>query len=323
MARTATQKPAVDHVGVDEGIPVAHAVTLAEEKILHIESQYTSNRDLANQVLGEALALEAVSKFSLTVRTSKLALIKENKLYRDLKGRILPDGTEFPGTWEGYCQLIGRSVDQVDEDIRNLNTFGEDALDSLHRIGAGYRELRKLRKLPEDVRQEVAGQLINLEDKEEIVALIDDMAARHAREKDELQKENAELKADAEANGQVISDKNAKLDVMEREIYKLRNKSGDWHPRVFEIANETNVILGKASEQLDKLDTMRDVILNEDLGEEEREAAVEMMACVYYDAVNQLIGRLAEISDACDQVFIGYKEKARPMLQVFAPSEAN
>lgn len=316
MARPAKQQPAVDNVGIGD-IPEAHALTVAEDRIAHISEQYSADRDVANQMLGQIEMANTFSKLLTVTSLSKLSHIKENKLYRALKGRAMPDGSEFSGTWEDFCNAIGRSVDIVDEDLRNLNAFGEDALDSLQRIGAGYRELRKLRKLPEDVRQQVAGQLINLDDKEEIVALIDDLAAKHTREKDELTRKVSDLQADAEATDKVLGDKSARIDQLEKELHKLRNKAGDWHPRVFEIANETNTALGYAMQHLDQLDTMRDVILNEEFGDQDRDAAIEMMAVVYYDAINQVIGRIAELSNACDAVFIGYKEKARPMLEVF------
>jgi hypothetical protein len=132
-----------------------------------------------------------------------------------------------------------------------------------------------------------------------------------------LDKQVADLKADAEATDKILGDKSAKLDQLEREIHKLRNKSGDWHPRVFEISMENTRVLGMAMEALDRIDTLRDVILNEEFGEQDREAAIEMMALVYYDGINQIAGRLAEVAHACDAVFIGYKEKARPILEVF------
>ncbi|MGV8638395.1 hypothetical protein ACV35T_02585, partial [Pseudomonas aeruginosa] len=39
-------------------------------------------RDLVNQLLGQAQMADAFAKFSVTVTTSKLAFVKENKLYR-------------------------------------------------------------------------------------------------------------------------------------------------------------------------------------------------------------------------------------------------
>ncbi|MGV5427481.1 hypothetical protein ACV4WK_34240, partial [Pseudomonas aeruginosa] len=106
-------------------------------------------RDLVNQLLGQAQLAGAFEDFSRTVRISKLAYVKENKLYREIKGMKFRTGAEsMNGTWEEFCNLLGRSVDQVDRDIANLRTFGEEALESMSRMGIGYRELRQWRKLP-------------------------------------------------------------------------------------------------------------------------------------------------------------------------------
>lgn len=114
-------------------------------------SQITDERDLLNQLLGQARMAGAFEDFSRTVRTSKLAFVKENKLYRNLKGSKSPHGAEkMSGTWEEFCSLLGRSVDQVDRDIANLRTFGEEALESMSRMGSGYRELRQFRRLQDD-----------------------------------------------------------------------------------------------------------------------------------------------------------------------------
>ncbi|MHC3977603.1 hypothetical protein ACIPL3_10205, partial [Pseudomonas aeruginosa] len=77
-------------------------------------------RDLVNQLLGQVQMADAFSKFSLTVSTSKLAFVKENKLYRALQGKKTADGQQFSGTWDDFCSLLGRSRQQIDEDIANL-----------------------------------------------------------------------------------------------------------------------------------------------------------------------------------------------------------
>jgi hypothetical protein len=127
----------------------------------------------------------------------------------------------------------------------------------------------------------------------------------------------AELKADAEAKDKVLADKNAKIDQLEMRIHKLENRAGEWHPRVFEICMENTRSLGMAMQHLDQIDTLRDIILTEDFGDEDKETAIEHMAIVYCDSISQLIDRVAELSIACDSVFSGYKDKARPILEVF------
>lgn len=144
-------------------------------------------------------------------------------------------------------------------------------------------------------------------------------ALRDARENDS--KEKADLKADYEAQEKIILDKNKKIDAQEKLLHKLQNRSGDWHPRAFEICMENTRIGAGVLEAMDKLDVMRDAILNEDFGEDEREAAIEAMAVVHYDTLNQIVDRMAEVMAACEEVFIGYKEKARPMLQVFGDQQ--
>ncbi|MBN0676354.1 hypothetical protein N0472_33285, partial [Pseudomonas aeruginosa] len=109
-------------------------------------------RDLVNQLLGQAQMAGAFEEFSRTVRTSKLAYVKENKLYRAIAGKKSPNGSEFSGTWDEFCSLLGISVDKANMDIANLRTFGEEALESMSRMGIGYRELRQWRKLPDDAR---------------------------------------------------------------------------------------------------------------------------------------------------------------------------
>ena len=140
-------------------------------------------------------------------------------------------------------------------------------------------------------------------------------ALRENKLKDSKQVE--ELKADAEATDRLLAEKSQKIDLLEKELHKMRNRAGDWHPRCFEIALENTRILGSAIQSLDQLDTLRDVILNEDFGDQDREAAIEHMAVVYYDAIDQITGRIAELAHACDAVFSGYKQKARPILDVF------
>ncbi|HIE2492922.1 TPA: hypothetical protein ACXLB3_006886, partial [Pseudomonas aeruginosa] len=77
-------------------------------------------RDLVNQLLGQAQMAEAFAKFSKTVLTSKLAFVKEHKLYRALKGKRSQDGLEFSGTWAEFCNSLGWTPEHANEAISSL-----------------------------------------------------------------------------------------------------------------------------------------------------------------------------------------------------------
>ena len=180
-----------------------------------VSSQMNDERDLLNQLLGQAQMAGAFEDFSRTVRTSKLAFVKENKLYRNLKDAKNPHGAEkLSGTWEEFCGLLGRSVDQVDRDIANLTAFGEEALESMSRMGIGYRELRQFRRLPEDQKSALI-EVAKEGDKAAQLDRAEEMITKHAREKEELI-------TDLEISRQMLAEKKEELGTMRNEKEELK-----------------------------------------------------------------------------------------------------
>ncbi|HCF9240724.1 TPA: hypothetical protein NI607_006158 [Pseudomonas aeruginosa] len=181
-------------------------------------------RDLVNQLLGQAQMADAFAKFSVTVTTSKLAYVKENKLYRALKGMKSGHGDQFlTGTWEEFCDLLGRSREQVDRDIANLRAFGEEALESMSRMGIGYRELRQWRKLPEDARSALI-EAAKQGNKDAVEYLAEELIATHTKEKAALEKQVEDLRADNEALGERMARKSRELDETVHELEKTKRR---------------------------------------------------------------------------------------------------
>lgn len=209
MARTKQETP-----------ELAPDVTLNPELITSqnlmavVSSHMTDERDLLNQLLGQAQMAEAFGKFSQTVWSSKLAFVKENKLYQSLKGKKGPNGLELQGTWVEFCSLLGVSDEKANQDIANLTAFGEEALESMSRMGIGYRELRQFRRLPEDQKSALI-EVAKEGDKTALLDLAEEMIAKHAREKEEL-------KTDLEISRQMLAEKKEELGTMRNEKEELK-----------------------------------------------------------------------------------------------------
>lgn len=178
----------------------------AVDGLAQLQASYGQGRDLVNQLLGQAQAFQAAGNLLRTFGVSKLALVKENKLYQQLSGMKAPNGSELKGTWVEFCGLLGISDDKANEDINNLNAFGEDALEQMQRIGIGYRELRQYRKLPEDQKQALI-EVAKAGDKEGFVELAEEIIAKHAKEKEALTTQVEESKATLEAKDRVLQSK--------------------------------------------------------------------------------------------------------------------
>ncbi|WP_265284267.1 hypothetical protein [Verminephrobacter aporrectodeae] len=221
MARPAKTLP----VPADDGFDAQRLeqAGLAAQQLGQLQGAYNDERDLVNQLFGQAQMAGMFEEFSRTVRTSKLAFVKENKLYQQLRGMRTPDGTEFSGTWGDFCSLLGRSVDQVDEDIKNLHTFGEEALESMSCLGIGYRELRQFRKLPADQKTALI-EAAKTGDKDGLLELAEDLIARQAKEKDSLTRRAEDAEADLQARSRVLDDKNSKIDQLTAELAKVKKR---------------------------------------------------------------------------------------------------
>lgn len=206
-------------------------------------------RDLVNQILGQVQMARSIARFADVVSLSKLSHIKETKLYRALQGKKAfdPDGNEIAdvGTWDGFCQALGLSRSKIDEDLTNLNTFGEEALKQLSAIGAGYRELRQWRRLPEDSRSALI-EAAKQGNREAVEYLAEELIARHAMEKDELQKKLDESQRDLDALSQVEADTSRKLRDAKLELERNQLRTMPWSDKVapfqVEIAKRQTII---------------------------------------------------------------------------------
>ena len=194
-----------------------------------VQAAYGAERDLVNQLLGQAQAAGAFEQFSRTVRISKLAHVKENKLYRDIAGMKLRTGAEkLAGTWEEFCGLLGQSVDQVDRDIANLRAFGEEALEAMTRAGIGYRELRELRRegLPDEDRATLI-ELAKAGDQEKLIDAAEDLIARQRVQRNRLQAAQDQLEADNSTRAKELSQAREQLDAAKSKAALLPRMKAD------------------------------------------------------------------------------------------------
>jgi hypothetical protein len=244
---TAGRKPtplAADHADPDLETPeAASAIAAIQTQDSALQAAYSDDRDLANQLLGQAQMARSIAKFADVVSLSKLQHVKESKLYKALAGKtmISPDGSEcrLVGTWEEYCKLLGSTRSTIDEDLTNLKVFGEQALENLSRIGAGYRELRQFRRLPDDQKTALI-ELSKTGDKESVLELAEELIAKQVRAKDDLEKKLTEAQAKQQSTERLIEAKNKAIDEKTAELDRLINGSADAKKA---LANEQDAAL--------------------------------------------------------------------------------
>ena len=199
LREPATEESQIDTYKLEAEHQVATAMVEANMAEFHAERQEIREKEReerealiaeASRLTGRVEAFNVTSKF-LTVSTLiTLNNIKENKIYKELKGCE---------TWDKYCNSLGFSSKKIDEDLRNLNTFGEEFLLTGQQLGFGYRELRSLSKQVKsgslEIKDEsvvIDGEVIPLDDKDELRDALDTLLKskyKEIEEKDKLLKD--------------------------------------------------------------------------------------------------------------------------------------
>jgi len=113
--------------------------------------------------------------------------------------------------------LLGWTPQHANEAIANLHSLGEEAHESISRMGIGYRELRQYRKLPEDQKTALI-EVAKAGDKESLVELAEEFISKNNKEKDLLKKENSNLQADYKA----LSKRNADVAKEKEELATIK-----------------------------------------------------------------------------------------------------
>lgn len=299
MARRKTTPPA--DIGATIDVPAIEAASAARDqdakRLAVIDQQFGSGLPYDRyRLVAEARFYLNESAEAMLEAGRRLVLIKEHELH---------------GEWLDCLADIGLSLRSAQKmmqaAVKYSNTPG------LAKLGR-TKLLELMAEDDEDLQALAEGGTLaghTLDD-------VDRMSTRDLRET--LRKERAARTKEATAHERMLDRKNKKIDELDRKLHDKEHRTREWPFRVREIQIETTTLGGGVLENLDRLDVLRDAILNEDFGEEDKEAAIEAMAVVYYDACSQILMKASTLMAYCENVFQGYKDAARPMIEVDLPT---
>lgn len=194
---------------------------------------------------GRAQMARTMADFSNVINLETLKTIKKTKNYKHLKGVKNAEGAVMTGTWDDFCAYIGVSRQMVDEQIKNADAFGMAALESLQAIGMGIRDLRRLRQLPPgELVTLVDGDELKVKDREEALIIIEEMAAKHRAESNELKEKIESLEQSSKATDQLLEKKGKQIQELEKELELA--KCANSPAKVKQLEAERNKILSTA-----------------------------------------------------------------------------
>ena len=196
-------------------------LTQQQEAQALLAKQMTQDKAQAYELTGMIKAFDFTQKLVTVTTLKTINEIKQSKQYKGLE-LINQSGELVTVTsFKDFCSCLGFSVEKIDADLLNLNTLGEEFLETSQRLGLGYREMRKLRQLPDDARAEIVeADYSEATDKEELLERIEDLTAKFAKEKGELESKLKRKSEDYDAQAKVLANRNERINKLDAELVK-------------------------------------------------------------------------------------------------------
>ncbi|MCO7251253.1 hypothetical protein [Pseudoalteromonas sp. Ps84H-4] len=293
-------------------------ITTVENEAQHAIADSQKNTAFRDQSLIELGRLEAFDLLKKQTEAFTLKMIlkhKEDKTYKGLPYTDENGQLSYTKTWEDYCiHKVGMSRRMVDENLANLKHFGEAFLESSKKIGLGIRDLKALRKLPNDEQTLVIeSEAIDTGDKESIKDLIDDLKAKHKKELDAEKLKTKELDSQRQVAIRMRDEYQMKAMDYQTELESTKFKADAWKDQTKHLLFEATKYESNAIESLSRLMALRDHFLdNDDLSPQ----VVEHLAAGLLHSFKTLAEDFAQAWLETSSILEGYLPKMRPSLDV-------
>lgn len=162
---------------------------------------------------------------SLSLRLAAFESAKKSKTYRFL---VNPKTAKYFSSLEEFCEeRIGLTLRRMQQLVSNRNALGQDMFEQSERLGLRQLDYDAIKALPSDDKALIQRAIEKTTTRDEVLDLLQELAAKHQYEREDKDKKIADLTADSEATGRVLEEKNRKLDELAK---KGRRKGADPWP---------------------------------------------------------------------------------------------
>lgn len=296
-----------------------------QKAIINTNEVLAAKEDVLRQ-LGQIEAFEFLSKL-LTVGTlKKLAIMKETKSYVGLVYKDENGDYRTVGTWKEFCEhKLYKSRATVDEQLQNLQILGDEYFEAANKVGLSTKDMRALRALPDDQRLQVLEHdALESGDKEIIREVIDDLHAKHKKEKSELSSTLDDVKADLAATREINAEKSRIEEELRIKLEKSKYTPDNWQQKVTDTIESMVLSANGAFVAEDKFRQFLNLIDLESTNGENSQEAMEHITSVYMDMLERLAQRFALLlEDAVELLpFQHMRKPAEEVLQELANKAA-
>lgn len=219
------RKPLAAAVAVDSGVPAQAVTEVVAAADAQAETHSAMDEVLAAGVdLGRLEALTFIQTVSETAALAIYEKVKKSKAWRLLRNPESSNGLNFSSLDE-FCQIkLGRGYARMQMIAGNQRAIGEEAFEQAERLGLHQRDYNAIKALPAPDQELVRRAVEEAQSRDEVLDLLQELAARHAKEKEVLTSKAEKAEAAAAAKDRVLADNAAKINEQAQALELARSE---------------------------------------------------------------------------------------------------
>lgn len=197
------------------------APELLPAAVERIEAVQNSTPSLAGQEdlinLGRQIGQIETASFIGNISDGVMLSAYENVKKSRAWARIISkkDGKNFQ-TLDAFCQeRLGYSARRLAQITSNRALIGQDVFEQAESLGLRQVDYNAIKTLPAPDQELVRRAVEDAQSRDEVLDLLQELAGRHAKEKEALTKEAAEARAEKQAVEKVLQTKNQQIDQLQ------------------------------------------------------------------------------------------------------------
>lgn len=300
----------------DSTKPTTALMTHEEQKAVYEAQDVLARKSNILMRIGQIQGFNIVAKHATV---SEILIFREIRNSKEYKGLAYTKNGETltVGTLEEFCPVfLNRSYKTMDELDKNLEKFGQEFFEQAQHLGLGYRELRKLRSLPDDeLLQFKEHEALESGDKDVIREVIDDLHAKHKKEKADLNTSLDDVKADLAATREINAEKSRIEEDLRIKLEKAKYTPENWQQKVIDTIETMVLSANGAFVAEDKFRQILTLIDTESTNGENSQEAMEHATSVYMDLVERLAQRFALLLEDAVQL-LPFQHMRKPAEEV-------
>lgn len=191
----------VDAIAIGQTMDAANSLAVIQRNKQEVLTQAEQEKDevlAAGIDIGRLEALDFVATVANAAILPIYENVKKSKAWRFLRNPNSSNGSNFESL-EEFCQVkLGKTYGRLQHLIGNRNLIGQDAFEQAERLGLRQVDYNAIKGLPAPDQELVRRAVEEAKSRDEVLDLLQELAARHATEKatfakqaDEAKKEHA------------------------------------------------------------------------------------------------------------------------------------